>query len=55
MPLTLIVLGLALILLSSLAVITCMFSAVVTSGEEADYGLTRVATAARGHEPYMPG
>ncbi len=46
MLLTLIVVGLALILLSSLAVITCMLSARVTSIEETERSLTRLGSAA---------
>ncbi len=47
MLLTLIVVGLTLILLSSLAVVTCMFSAQLTSGEEAESRLTRTPALAR--------
>jgi hypothetical protein len=47
MLLTLIVVGLTLILLSSLAVMACMFSAQLTCGEEAESRLTHVATSAR--------
>lgn len=54
MLLTLIVVGLVLTLLASLAVIACMFSAHVTSAEEAESRLMHVSPPARRTKAVSP-